>query len=193
MRAHGRPANGSATRKWSSAIWAATAGKAAKARPSRWCRRSLYAPDRASLPKYLPSSSRGAAGRGRPPQAAARRAGLEFVEKLLTANLTGTDTTERNTGMLRVRSSHRWSSWLLVLAPRRPGPRCRCPAEAPLSSSPISRAANLELVAHPNSQTASWGPGLTVLSRAVRSPPSRAAVGADRERRASGRRERSRS
>jgi hypothetical protein len=26
-----------------------------------------------------------AAGRGRPPQAAARRAGLEFVEKLLTA------------------------------------------------------------------------------------------------------------
>jgi hypothetical protein len=26
----------------------------------------------------------GAAGRGRPPQAAARRAGLEFVEKLLT-------------------------------------------------------------------------------------------------------------
>jgi hypothetical protein len=32
-------------------------------------------------PKFLPSSSRGAAGRGRPPQAAARRAGLEFVEK----------------------------------------------------------------------------------------------------------------
>ena len=28
--------------------------------------------------------------RGRPPQAAARRAGLEFVEKLLTANLTST-------------------------------------------------------------------------------------------------------
>jgi hypothetical protein len=35
--------------------------------------------------------------RGRPPQAAARRAGLEFVEKLLT-KLTGTDTTERNAG-----------------------------------------------------------------------------------------------
>ena len=34
--------------------------------------------------------------RGRPPQAAARRAGLEFVEKLLPTNLTSTDTTERN-------------------------------------------------------------------------------------------------
>jgi hypothetical protein len=40
--------------------------------------------------------------RGRPPQAAARRAGLEFVEKLLTTNLTSTDTTERNARMLRV-------------------------------------------------------------------------------------------
>jgi hypothetical protein len=40
--------------------------------------------------------------RGRPPQAAARRAGLEFVEKLLTTKLTSTDTTERNAGMLRV-------------------------------------------------------------------------------------------
>jgi hypothetical protein len=40
----------------------------------------------------------GPAGRGRPPQAAARRAGLEFVEKLLTTNLTSTDTTERNAG-----------------------------------------------------------------------------------------------
>jgi hypothetical protein len=29
----------------------------------------------------------GAAGRGRPPQAAARRAGLEFVEKLLTGSV----------------------------------------------------------------------------------------------------------
>ena len=38
--------------------------------------------------------------RGRPPQAAARRAGLEFVEKLLPTNLTSTDTTERDTGML---------------------------------------------------------------------------------------------
>src|SRR5215218_6120717 len=45
---------------------------------------------------------RGAAGRGRPPQAAARRAGLEFVEKLLPTKLTSTDTTERNAGMLRV-------------------------------------------------------------------------------------------
>jgi hypothetical protein len=42
------------------------------------------------------------AGRGRPPQAAARTAGLEFVEKLLTTKLTSTDTTERNAGMLRV-------------------------------------------------------------------------------------------
>jgi hypothetical protein len=38
--------------------------------------------------------------RGRPPEAAARRAGLEFVEKLLT-KLTSTDTTERN-AMLRI-------------------------------------------------------------------------------------------
>jgi hypothetical protein len=37
---------------------------------------------------------------GRPE--AARRAGLEFVEKLLPTKLTSTDTTERNTGMLRV-------------------------------------------------------------------------------------------
>jgi hypothetical protein len=42
----------------------------------------------------------GRAGRGRPPQAAARRAGLEFVEKLLTTNLTSTDTMERDAGML---------------------------------------------------------------------------------------------
>jgi hypothetical protein len=42
------------------------------------------------------------AGRGRPPQAAARRAGLEFVEKLLTTKLTSTDTRERNADMLRV-------------------------------------------------------------------------------------------
>jgi hypothetical protein len=38
--------------------------------------------------------------RGRPQQAAARRAGLEFVEKLLTANLNSMDTTERATGTL---------------------------------------------------------------------------------------------
>jgi hypothetical protein len=40
------------------------------------------------------AASGGTAGRGRPPQAAARRAGLEFVEKLLTTNLTSTDTTD---------------------------------------------------------------------------------------------------
>ena len=51
--------------------------------------------------------------RGRPPQAAARRAGLEFVEKLLPTKLTSTDTTERNAGMLRV-THHRiaWSTRL---------------------------------------------------------------------------------
>jgi hypothetical protein len=41
-----------------------------------------------------------AAGRGRPPAAAGPRAGLEFVEKLLTTNLTSADTTVRNAGML---------------------------------------------------------------------------------------------
>jgi hypothetical protein len=46
---------------------------------------------------------------GRPE--AARRAGLEFVEKLLTANLTSTDTTERNTSMLR-RVPHRPIGWV---------------------------------------------------------------------------------
>jgi hypothetical protein len=49
------------------------------------------------------------AARGRPPEAAARRAGLEFVEKLLTTNLTSTDMTERNAGMLRV--PHRRIVW----------------------------------------------------------------------------------
>jgi hypothetical protein len=46
--------------------------------------------------------------RGRPPQAAARRAGLEFVEKLLTTNLTSMDTTERDAGMIghRTRVPH---------------------------------------------------------------------------------------
>jgi hypothetical protein len=38
--------------------------------------------------------------RGRPPQAAARRAGLEGVEKLLPTKLTSTDTTEQDAGML---------------------------------------------------------------------------------------------
>ena len=44
--------------------------------------------------------SGGVTGRGRPE--AARRAGLEFVEKLLTTKLTSTSTTERNAGMLRL-------------------------------------------------------------------------------------------
>jgi hypothetical protein len=38
---------------------------------------------------------------GRRAAGAARRAGLEFVEKLLTAKLTSTNTTVRNAGMLR--------------------------------------------------------------------------------------------
>jgi hypothetical protein len=57
--------------------------------------------------------------RGRPPQAAARRAGLEFVEKLLTTNLTSTDTTVRNAGMLpgsrTVASLCRPGDWLELL------------------------------------------------------------------------------
>ena len=56
----------------------------------------------------LPAS---AAGRGRPPQAAGRRAGLEGVEKSVSS-LNSTDTTERNAGMLR--SRRRWWSWLLA-------------------------------------------------------------------------------
>jgi hypothetical protein len=36
-----------------------------------------------------------------------RRAGLEFVERLLTTNLTSTDTTERNASMLRPRPARR--------------------------------------------------------------------------------------
>ena len=45
----------------------------------------------------------------------ARRAGLEFVEKLLPTSLTSTDTTERNAGMLRVphrRIAGRGGYWL---------------------------------------------------------------------------------
>jgi hypothetical protein len=57
--------------------------------------------------------------RGRPPQAAARRAGLEFVEKLLTTKLTSTDTTVRNAGMLpgsrTVASLCRPGDWLELL------------------------------------------------------------------------------
>jgi hypothetical protein len=42
---------------------------------------------------------------------AARRAGLEFLEKLLT-KLTSAGTTERNAGMLGIPApSHRWPSW----------------------------------------------------------------------------------
>jgi hypothetical protein len=57
------------------------------------------------------------AGRGRPPEAAARRAGLEFVKKLLTTNLTSTDRTKRDAGMLllhhpRPAPSIDWSTWL---------------------------------------------------------------------------------
>jgi hypothetical protein len=56
------------------------------------------------------------AGRGRPPQAAARRAGLEFVEKILPTKLTSTDTTERNAGMLLLlRPRPAWLDLLLVL------------------------------------------------------------------------------
>jgi hypothetical protein len=43
---------------------------------------------------------------------------LEFVEKLLTTNLTSTDTTERNAGMLRVplvASHDRRGYWLELL------------------------------------------------------------------------------
>ena len=54
----------------------------------------------ALAPIRLPSPR--SAGRGRPPQAAARRAGREFVEKLLPTKLTSMDTTERDAGMLRV-------------------------------------------------------------------------------------------
>jgi hypothetical protein len=96
---------------------------------------------------FVPPDVKGGAGspvtvvslpaRGRPPQAAARRAGLEFVEKVLT-KLTSTDTTERNAGMLRVplvaspvQSSYR--SWLrvvlaLVVAAQ---PKLRCAAHRP--------------------------------------------------------------
>jgi hypothetical protein len=44
-----------------------------------------------------------AAGRGRPPQAAARRAGLEGCREKSPSSRNSTDTTERNTGMLRPR------------------------------------------------------------------------------------------
>jgi hypothetical protein len=59
------------------------------------------------------SVGRWSAGRGRPPQAAARRAGLEFVEKLLTANLTSTDT---RSGTSACRSASRFIASLVELA-----------------------------------------------------------------------------
>jgi hypothetical protein len=40
------------------------------------------------------------AGRGRPPQAAARRAGLEGCREKSPSSLNSTDTTERDAGML---------------------------------------------------------------------------------------------
>jgi hypothetical protein len=75
---------------------------------------------------------------GRP--AAAGRAGLEFVEKLLTTSLTRMDTMERSAGMLRPRPAHRiaGSSWLPVLAPRHPGRQGTGGAARPITS-PISR------------------------------------------------------
>jgi hypothetical protein len=60
--------------------------------------------------------------RGRPPQAAARRVGLEGVEKSLPAPLNSTDTTERNASIFariphrRIASRAGYCSWgLLVL------------------------------------------------------------------------------
>jgi hypothetical protein len=77
----------------------------------------------------------GLPARGRPPEAAARRAGLEGVEKSLpSAPSTAWSRGSGTLGMLRLRlrSSHSWSSWLLVLAPRCPGRGRRRPAQARL-------------------------------------------------------------
>jgi hypothetical protein len=63
-------------------------------------KRSSAAPE-ATLRWFRATRWRDGRPRGRPPQAAARRVGLEFVEKRLPAKLTSTDTTERNV-MLRV-------------------------------------------------------------------------------------------
>src|SRR5918995_6041941 len=67
---------------------------------------------------------------GRPE--AARRAGLEDVEKSLPAPSTARTRWSGTRGMLRLRPAlwHRWSSWLAVLAPRRPGRGRRRPREA---------------------------------------------------------------
>src|SRR5213076_3445402 len=71
-----------------------------------------------------------AASRGRPE--AARRAGLEGVEKVLT-KLTGTDTTARSAGMLRLRTAHCLIDLATVLAPRRPGGSAEWSSAGPLS------------------------------------------------------------
>ena len=79
------------------------------------------------------------AGRGRPPQATARRAGLEGEEEVLTATFTSTDLTERNAS--RTGGGTGWRpaspgramlarSPLLARAPRRPGRRRRRPPQA---------------------------------------------------------------
>jgi hypothetical protein len=96
--------------------------------------RFAFAVALAEIPRRSAGRRAVVAGRGRPPQAAARRAGLEVVEKLLTTNLTSTDTTERNASMLRPCPAHRiagragYWSWLRVVlvivavAQRRLGP-----------------------------------------------------------------------
>ena len=95
--------------------------------------------------------------------AAARRAPLEFVEKLLTTNLTSTDTTERNPDMLRVppgrigragywfRLSSQTAAWRGEVKPQ----PVRVGQLGPANNSPISacRAARV-LAAQP---TGSWG------------------------------------
>jgi hypothetical protein len=104
----------------------------------------------------------GPEGGRRPPAGPA----LKFVEKLLTASLTGTDRTERN--------ASKWSARVplvasLVELATGPGfasswSSLSLPAEAPLSSSPTSRPANLALTAYPcgfpsNWHTVSWDQG----------------------------------
>jgi hypothetical protein len=50
------------------------------------------------------------------------RTGREIRQRWsISRNLTSTDTTEQNASMVRLRLAPAWSSWLLRLAPRRPG------------------------------------------------------------------------
>jgi hypothetical protein len=50
------------------------------------------------------------------------RTGREIRQRWsISCNLTSTDTTEQNASMVRLRLAPTWSSWLLRLAPRRPG------------------------------------------------------------------------